>query len=40
MPKEFQKVSENVFVTPGFDETIEDGLDFSVDVAIGNIVFK
>jgi len=40
MPKIFEKVGENVFETPGFDIDNSNLINFSVDVAVGNIVFK
>jgi len=40
MPKKFQKVSENVFESPGYDDRNSNIIKFDVDVAVGNIVFK
>lgn len=40
MPKNFEKVEENVFVTPGFNDEQANYINFSIDVAVGNIVFK
>ena len=40
IPKEFKMASSNVFVSPGYDENIKNRINFNVDVAVGNIVFK
>ena len=40
IPKEFTRKSNNVFTSPGYKEDIENQLNFNVDVAVGNIVFK
>jgi hypothetical protein len=40
MPANFQKVAENVFETQGIDDGNNNFMDFDVDVAVGNIVFK
>lgn len=40
IPRNFEKVAENVFVTSGYDGDQTDYINFSVDVAVGNIVFK
>lgn len=40
IPKGFEKSSNNGFVTPGFDGNETNYINFSVDVAVGNIVFK
>lgn len=40
MPRNFVNISENVFVSPGFEEGQLNAINFSVDVAVGNIVFK
>jgi hypothetical protein len=40
MPASFQKVAENVFETPGFDHRNSNNMNFDVDVAVGNIIFK
>lgn len=40
MPGNFVNISENVFVSPGFEEGQLNAINFSVDVAVGNIVFK
>lgn len=40
MPRNFENISENVFVSPGFEDGQLNAINFSVDVAVGNIVFK
>ena len=40
IPKEFIESSDHVFVTPGFNENETNYINFSVDVAVGNIIFK
>jgi hypothetical protein len=40
IPKGFVQTSANVFVSNGFDTTRSDYVNFSIDVAVGNIVFK
>lgn len=40
IPKSFEMVEDNVFVSPGYDESQMNYINFSVDVAVGNIVFK
>ena len=40
IPRRFEKVADNVFVTPGFNEEEANFINFSIDVAVGNIVFK
>lgn len=40
MPKNFEKIEENVFASPGYDGELTNCINFSIDVAVGNIVFK
>ena len=40
IPKEFVEFSDHVFMTPGFNENETNYINFSVDVAVGNIIFK
>ena len=40
MPEGFKKTTENVFVTTEFNENQKNCINFNVDVAVGNIVFK
>ena len=40
MPKEFQETTENVFITPEFNENQANYINFNVDVVVGSIVFK
>jgi len=40
MPGNFTQVEENIFETPGFSADNSNWLNFNVDVAVGNIVFK
>ena len=40
IPRNFEKVSDNVFISPGFDATQTNYVSFDVDVALGNIIFK
>lgn len=40
MPKNFEKVGENEFASPGYDSELANCINFSIDVAVGNIVFK
>lgn len=40
VPKKFEKLTESVFVSPGFKELDENHISFNVDVAVGHVVFK
>ena len=40
LPKDFKKIEENVFASPGYDEDLIHCINFSIDVAVGNILFK
>ena len=40
IPKEFVESGDHVFMTPGFNENETNYINFSVDVAVGNIIFK
>lgn len=40
MPNDFEKTDENVFTSPGFTENCSNCISFSIDVAVGNIIFK
>ena len=40
IPKEFKKTGDHVFVSPDFNENEACQMNFTVDVAVGNIVFK
>jgi hypothetical protein len=40
MPKEFELLADNVYVSPGFNDELVNQINFNVDVAVGNIIFK
>ena len=40
IPEEFERIGDDVFVSQGYDENVKDQINFNVDVAVGNIVFR
>ena len=40
IPKGYERIEENVFASPEFPDNPSDGINFSIDVAVGNIIFK
>lgn len=40
VPHNYEMIEENVFASPGFEDNASNGMNFSIDVAVGNIIFK
>ncbi len=40
MPREFKKISENVFANAAYSKDAKNSLSFDLDVSMGNIIFK
>ena len=40
MPKKFRQSTENVFVTPDYNENQTNYINFNIDVVVGSIIFK
>ena len=40
IPEKFEKLTESVFVSPGYEELGDNHIDFNVDVAVGKVIFK